>query len=270
MKKILISFFTVLSLLIIGILPARASSITLSVDGNTVDVNTMLINSTTYVPLRAAASLMYPGAEIIWENRQAVIRANGLSVYARPGAVYMEANGRILYIKDGIKLINGSTMVPVRPLAKALGADVSWNSGTKTVFITTGSGPILSGDKFYDSDSLYWLSRIISAESAGEPLEGKIAVGNVVLNRVACTDFPDSIYDVIFDRKWGVQFQPVSNGTIYYEPTWESVLAAKLCLDGASTAGDSLFFLNPEKSSNFWATKNCSYYSAIGSHVFYA
>lgn len=48
---------------------------------------------------------------------------------------------------------------------------------------------------------LYWLSRIISAESRGESLKGQIAVGNVVLNRVEEDDFPDTIPAVIFDRK---------------------------------------------------------------------
>lgn len=277
MKKLLKSCVFALILLTVchGILPEKASAqvstaVSLSIDRKTTIVSGTLINSTTYVPLRAVTYLLHPGAEVTWENKQAGIRSPELNACARPGATYMEANGRVLYIEDGIKLINGSTMVPIRVLAKALGAEVSWDGNTKTVYVTGGSGTILSGEKYYDSEELYWLSRIISAESAGEPLQGKIAVGNVVLNRVKNTDFPNSIYDVIFDTKWGVQFQPVANGTIYNEPTWESILAAKLCLDGASTAGTSIYFLNPDKSTNFWATKNCSHYSTIGNHAFYA
>ena len=44
-------------------------------------------------------------------------------------------------------------------------------------------------------------------------------MGNVVLNRVASPDFPDTIYGVIFDDRWGGQFEPVRNGTVYQEPT---------------------------------------------------
>ncbi|NLL38671.1 MAG: copper amine oxidase [Clostridiales bacterium] len=277
MKKLLLSWVFVLSLLTFChvLFPERAcaqasSAIPLVIDRKTTDVTGTLINSTTYVPLRAVTYLLHPGAEVAWENSQAIIRSPRLYACAKPGKAYMEANGRMLYIKDGVKLINGSTMVPIRVLAKTLGAQVSWDSNTKTVYITCGSDAILSGEQYYDDEDLYWLSRIISAESAGEPLEGKIAVGNVVINRVNNPDFPNSIYDVIFDLKWGVQFQPVANGTIYNDPTWESILAAKLCLDGASTAGDSLYFLNPCKSTNFWATKNCVYYSTIGNHDFYA
>jgi N-acetylmuramoyl-L-alanine amidase len=100
-------------------------------------------------------------------------------------------------------------------------------------------------------------------------LTGKIAVGNVILNRVKSAEFPDCIYDVIFDDNWGIQFEPVENGSIYNTPTEESILAAKLCLDGASVVDASLYFLNPAKASNFWAIQNCIYISTIGNHQFY-
>ena len=87
----------------------------------------------------------------------------------------------------------------------------------------------------YSEEDLYWLARIISAESRGEPLEGQIAVGNVVLNRVDSDNYPDTIKEVIFDRNHGVQFEPVENGTVYDDPTPTSVLAAKLALEGAWT-----------------------------------
>ena len=63
----------------------------------------------------------------------------------------------------------------------------------------------------HDAIDLYWLSRIIYAESGAETLDGQIAVGNVVLNRMASKEFPDSIPGVIFDRVDGIQFEPVEN-----------------------------------------------------------
>jgi N-acetylmuramoyl-L-alanine amidase len=53
-----------------------------------------------------------------------------------------------------------------------------------------GGGAIESGDTWYDEEDLYWLSRIISAEARGESLEGQIAVGNVVLNRMKSDRWP--------------------------------------------------------------------------------
>ena len=133
--------------------------------------------------------------------------------------------------------------------------------------LTPGGGS--PGSAPYTEEDLYWMARIISAESRGEPLLGKLAVGTVVLNRVASAGFPDTIHDVIFDRKWGVQFTPVANGTVYNEPTQESVLAAKLVLDGARAAGDSLYFLAPDLTDNHWTMENRTYVTTIGCHWFY-
>ena len=63
-------------------------------------------------------------------------------------------------------------------------------------------------------------------------MEGQIAVGNVVLNRMRHKSYPNTIYGVIFDRKHGTQFSPVSYGTIYNPPASSSVIAAKMCLEG--------------------------------------
>ena len=94
-------------------------------------------------------------------------------------------------------------------------------------------------------------------------------MGNVVLNRVKSPDFPDTIYGVIFDDRWGGQFEPVRNGTVYDEPTAESVEAARLCLEGVNTAGDSLYFLAPHLTDNHWTMENRTYVTTIGCHWFY-
>jgi N-acetylmuramoyl-L-alanine amidase len=268
MKKRFISVILILLLTAATIVPAAAVS--MEIDGTPVPLTVTLYNGTSYVPLRAAAKLICSDAAVTWENGTAVIRNGDLTVTARPGAGYIEANGRLLYAENGVRLTDGTTTVPVRVLAKALDAAVTWDGATGTVTITSGSGTIESGDSFYSADEVYWLSRIINAESSGEPLRGKIAVGNVILNRVKSPDFPDTIYGVIFDSRWGGQFEPAKNGTIYNTPDAESVLAAKLCLDGASVAGTSLYFLNPALSTNFWIMDNRSRLTTIGNHAFYA
>ena len=225
--------------------------------------------NTTYVSLRAVAEALEPAAAVAWAGDRATVRAYGVTLEAIPGRTYIEANGRALPVPGGVRLEHGRTLVPVRVLGKALGADVDWDARTGTVTVTSGGAPLASGDAFYDGDALYWLSRIISAESQGEPLSGKIAVGNVILNRAADREFPDTIYGVIFDDRWGGQFEPVRNGTVYAAPTGESVLAAKLVLEGAEVAGDSLYFLAPALTSNHWIMENRSFRMIIGSHWFY-
>jgi N-acetylmuramoyl-L-alanine amidase len=268
MKKFIITFILVLS--VISAVISSAAAISLTVNDQPVSVGIVLRNGTSYVPLRATTNLLVPSAKVMWENGQAVVRSSNLTMTASPDKYYVEANGRMLYVKDGVKVENGTTLVPVRVLAKALGATVEWDGASGIVSLKSGSGTILPEDQFYDSDSVYWLSRIINAESQTEPLAGKIAVGNVILNRVASPDFPNSIYGVIFDTKFGVQFEPTKNGTINNTPSADSVLAAKLCLDGASVVGSSLYFLNPTISTSYWIMENRSLVSTIGDHKFYA
>ena len=95
-------------------------------------------------------------------------------------------------------------------------------------------------------------------------------MGNVVLNRCASAQFPDSVYGVVFDRRYGTQFTPIDNGSIYYTPNDESVIAAKLALDGADTAGGSLYFIASYCAAYSWAGRNRPFVSQIGNHCFYA
>lgn len=270
MKKLILAGCAVAMTLNFGVARPAAASIptpALTVDGRGVTCPVSAEDGTTYVSLRAVTEAMYPTAQVSWEGGQAVVRLNGKTITARPGDCYIEGGGRAIYLPHGVQVSGGRVMVPVRALTELLGGWVDWNGATGTVSVWGGAG-IESAS--YDADELYWLSRIISAESAGEPLEGKIAVGNVVLNRVASADFPDTIYTVIFDSRYGGQFEPVRNGTIYNEPTAESVLAAKLVLEGANTAGKSLYFLAPHLTSNHWTMENRPYVTTIGCHWFYA
>jgi len=235
--------------------------------------NGLKIASTTYIPLRAFCEALGMPTEIIWtsETKTASVRLDGLSVDVSAGSKYMIANNRYLFLADGAKNVNGVMMVPVRELAKAFGIGVQWDEEYWAMNMdTAGISFIADGDSFYDSEDLYWLSRIISAESGNQPLEGMIGVGNVVLNRVVDPTCPDTVYDVIFDRTHGVQFSPVSAGTIYNEPREEAVIAAKLCLDGYETVGASLFFLNPAIGVSGWFIQTRTYVTTIGDHDFYA
>lgn len=248
--------------------PSYAAAEVLSVNGENLwqAARAQLTGGTTYVSVRSLANILAPDAEVSWRGGAAWIEGEGLSLWAKPGNVFLTVNDRVLYVPDGIWLVDGSVMVPIRVIAEALGGSVDW-SRQEGITLTVGDG--LPEEAPYTEDDLYWMARIISAESRGEPLTGKLAVGTVVLNRVASPEFPDSIYGVIFDRKWGVQFEPVANGTIYDEPTEESVLAAKMVLDGARVAGESLYFLAPTLTDNHWIIENREYVTTIGIHWFF-
>ena len=127
-----------------------------------------------------------------------------------------------------------------------------------------------TSSKDYTSGDLYWLARIIEAEAGAEPYQGKVAVGNVILNRVKSKDFPNTIYNVIFEYFGNIpQFSPVQEGTIYNTPSKESINAAKDAINGYKPVGDATYFFNPNKAAGSWIVKNKSYVSTIGGHAFY-
>ncbi|WP_432666595.1 cell wall hydrolase [Wukongibacter baidiensis] len=129
---------------------------------------------------------------------------------------------------------------------------------------------LYSGSSSSYSTNLYWLSRIIHAEASGEPYNGKVAVGNVILNRVKSGDFPNTVKGVIFEYYKGIpQFSPVEEGTIYNNPSAESIQAAKDALNGVRPVGSSTYFFNPAKSAGKWIVNNKTYVMRIGNHVFY-
>lgn len=129
---------------------------------------------------------------------------------------------------------------------------------------------IKTAAEVYDGSDLYWLSRLIEAESRNEPLEGKIAVGNVVLNRVRSEAFPGDVIAVIFDREHGVQFSPAESGTINLSPGEESTVAAKLCFEGVDMADGSFYFVNPKTGDDSWFKSKLTFIKTIGRHDFYA
>jgi len=139
----------------------------------------------------------------------------------------------------------------------------------KNWWSTSGTEPIATGDEYYARDDVYWLSRIIEAEAGSETLEGKIAVGNVVMNRVEDSEFPNTVKGVIFDKRYSIQFTRAYAGAIYNEPSEESIAAAKLVLEGVNTAGDCLYFASAESASTCWAEKNREKYAVIDNQVFY-
>ena len=254
------------------ILPRHGAPVSVLLDGARIlDGEAQIIGSTTYVPLRKFCNAVGQ-CTVSWNaaTNTATVKDGSLTITARQNALYITANGRYFYTVDKILNLDGTLWVPIRPLAKAYGLDLTWDGDARAVRLTSTGKSLTSGSAFYDSDEVLWLARIIHAEAGGEPFLGKIAVGNVVLNRVASPQYPNTIWGVIFDRKHGTQFSPVSFGTIYNTPSEESVIAAKICLEGYSVAPTALFFMNPRIATSSWISENRPYLFSIGKHDFYS
>lgn len=230
-----------------------------------------IVNWNTLVPLRQTAEAL--GCSVKWEQatKTAKISDGKNNIEFPVGKAYAMVNGNKKTMPTNSRLQNGITYVGVRFLSDNLGIEISWNEKTHTAELKKTGHHIKQEyiEDDYTPDDLDWLAKIVHAEAGGEIHDGKVAVANVVINRTNSREFPNNIYDVVFDKKHGVQFTPVANGAIYNNPSKESYHAAKQALFGKSTAGESLYFCNPKISTNFWIMNNRKFFASIGNHNFY-
>jgi len=115
-----------------------------------------------------------------------------------------------------------------------------------------------------ESNDLYLLAKCIHAEARGESYIGQVAVGAVILNRVASPDFPDTIYGVIY-QPWA--FTAVHDGQINLEPEASAYQAATDALNGWDPTYGSLYYYNPRTATSSWIF-NRQTVTVIGKHVF--
>lgn len=154
---------------------------------------------------------------------------------------------------------------------KANGLLVDGIAGPQTLSTLYGNTNVSSANSANISEDIYWLARLIEAEAGGEPYNGKVAVGNVVMNRVKSSLFPNTVKGVIFEYYKGIpMFSPVDNGTIYNTPSQASINAARAAYSGQKPVGNATYFYNPDIAKSSWIARNKTYITTIGEHAFYA
>lgn len=243
-------------------LASASAAVPVTVDDALIGGNSYLADSVTMTPLRDFCAAL-GGWTVSWRDGYAVAQKSGVILRAAPDSDTFSVNGSLRRLSKPAAFSGGRVYLPLRDLCHALGYEVSWSSALGGAAVSTGKTPS------YNDEDLYWLSRIISAESQGESLKGQIAVGNVVLNRVASKEFPSTVKGVVFDAKDGTQFEPVTNKTVYNAPTPRSVAAAKAALAGTHVVGKCLYFYAPALSKGTWIRTHRTYYATIGCHRFY-
>ena len=110
------------------------------------------------------------------------------------------------------------------------------------------------------------MARAINGEARGEPYEGQVAVGAVILNRVKSSQFPNSIAGVIYQSGAftavadGQINSPISEGSTVYK-------AAQDAMNGVDPTNGALYFYNPSKTKSKWLF-SLKTVTTIGKHVF--
>ncbi len=114
------------------------------------------------------------------------------------------------------------------------------------------------------------LLKIVQAEAPNEPMEGKILVANVVLNRVLSGDFPNSVISVVFQEK---QFSPIRDGAYKRaNPTAETKEAVRRALEGEDYSEGAMYFFArrwTSKENARWFDTCLTKVAQFGCHEFY-
>ena len=138
---------------------------------------------------------------------------------------------------------------------KALGMEqTSQNSGSSQ---TGSSGGNASGD-------VALLAKVISAEARGEPYDGQVAVGAVILNRIAHPSFPNTLAGVVYEPG---AFPCMVDGQIDQPIASSAYQAARDALNGADPSGGAIYYFNPVTATSAWIWSR-PLLTVIGKHRF--
>lgn len=249
-----------------------AQSMPVYIDG-LLSARAYLSGETVFLPPEAVCAAAGLSMSCSESDGTLTLSVPGAVLTGHKGAGYFEADGRYIYAPDGW-LVKGDVLyLPSDAIERLFGVEISVSAKRDRLELSTDKLTVISGgadyyELNYDAELLYWLPQIINAEAKFEPLAGQIGVGNVVMNRLSSPDFPDTIFEVIYDTEHTIQFEPISTGGIFQEPTEQATIAAYLCLEGYSTVDDCLYFVNPEFGSG-WFDSSLELVDTIGHHNFY-
>lgn len=117
-------------------------------------------------------------------------------------------------------------------------------------FIVSGKNRVYASNN-QNTSNVQLLARAINGEARGEPYEGQVAVGAVILNRVKNPNFPNTIAGVIYEPG---AFTAVSDGQINVPISENStvVKAARDALNGWDPTGGAIYYFNPDTATNKW------------------
>ncbi len=110
------------------------------------------------------------------------------------------------------------------------------------------------------------LARLISAEARGEPYTGQVAVGAVVLNRVASPAFPNTLSGVIYQSG---AFTCIQDGQFWGKVSDSAYKAARDAVNGWDPSGGAIYYFNPSTATSSWIWSR-PLITVIGKHRFCA
>ncbi len=170
------------------------------------------------------------------------------------------------FYKGSVDGIYGTqTKNAVYAFQKSCGITADGIAGPQTLlYLGLGGSSSGSGTAKFSAQEVSLLAKVISAEARGESYEGQVAVGAVVLNRIAHPSFPDTMSGVIYQKD---AFSCVYDSN-WYQPVAESAKrAAQDAINGWDPTGGAIYYYNPAKTTNAWI-RSRTVVKIIGNHYF--
>ena len=170
------------------------------------------------------------------------------------------------YYQSSIDSIFGElTQNAVKQFQKDNALTVDGIVGTATLSALGINGDTSSGGYGpYTESEFNLLARIISAEARGEPYEGQVAVGAVIMNRIAHPSFPNTLSGVIYQPQ---AFSCLYDGGINAPVADSAYKAAREAINGSDPSSGAIYYYNPIKSTSEWIFSR-QVVTVIGSHRF--
>lgn len=172
----------------------------------------------------------------------------------------------LLIIAKNIKenLLKGDKM---KKFLKTLSVIILLLISTICIFIVdNNSANTISRAKSSSTPDIQLMARAINGEARGEPYEGQVAVGAVILNRVKDSRFPNTISGVIYEPG---AFTAVADGQINARISEGATVykAAQDAMNGWDPTGGCVYYFNPATATNKWIWSR-PLVKTIGKHRF--
>jgi hypothetical protein len=108
------------------------------VNGKKIDAEAVIVDSRTLVPVRGVFEELGYTVSYDADTKTATLTKGGSVVAMTMGDAYFTVNGEQITPEVPQQIINSRFMLPLRAVSEAVGANVEWDSETKTAVITTG------------------------------------------------------------------------------------------------------------------------------------
>ncbi|WP_262393121.1 spore cortex-lytic enzyme [Sporolactobacillus inulinus] len=169
------------------------------------------------------------------------------------------------FVKSNLNAGNPFTYYGGIPLSQQVQKKAKSPSGSATTGKQSqGKYTIDNLPQGYSKSDINLMANAVYGEARGEPYIGQVAVGSVIVNRVADPRFPNNISDVIFQPG---AFTAVADGQIWLTPNESAKKAVMDAINGWDPSNGAIYYFNPDTATSAWIWSRPQI-GKIGKHIF--